>query len=130
MDFGYKHVRCVKCGVSTGNSLGIDDAVTRWNQRVADSRIAQLHSEIYHMKNRIAELDEELAIKQSIINRQVAIMGELAPESEHDKYSQEIPTHHPAGMLDEERVQRLYILGRRLYCSPSLRMGYRSDYRS
>ena len=55
--------------------MGIDDAVTRWNQRVADNRIAQLHSEIYHLKNRIAELDEELAIKQSIINRQVAMMA-------------------------------------------------------
>ena len=83
VDFGYKHVRCVKCGVSTGNSLGIDDAVKRWNQRVVDSRIAQLHSEIYHMKNHIAELDEELAIKQSIINRQVAIMGEMEHEAEH-----------------------------------------------
>ena len=69
VDFGYIHVRCVKCGVSTGNSLGIDDAVTRWNQRVAD--------------NRIAELDEELAIKQSIINRQVALMGEMEHEAEH-----------------------------------------------
>ena len=63
--------------------MGIDDAVTRWNQRVADNRIAQLHSEIYHLKNRIAELDEELAIKQSIINRQVAIMGEMEHEAEH-----------------------------------------------
>ena len=83
VDFGYKHVRCVKCGVSTGNSLGIDDAVTRWNQRVADNRIAQLHSEIYHLKNRIAELDEELAIKQSIINRQVAMMGEMEHECDY-----------------------------------------------
>ena len=83
VDFGYKHVRCVKCGVSTGNSLGIDDAVTRWNQRVADGRIAQLHSEIYHLKNRIAELDEELAIKQSIINRQVAMMGEMEHEGDY-----------------------------------------------
>ena len=83
VDFGYIHVRCVKCGVSTGNSLDIDDAVTRWNQRVADSRLAQLHSEIYHLKNRIAELDEELAIKQSIINRQVAIMGEMEHESDY-----------------------------------------------
>ena len=83
VDFGYIHVRCVKCGVSTGNSLGIDDAVTRWNQRTVDGRIAQLHSEIYHLKNRIAELDEELAIKQSIINRQVAMMGEMEHEAEH-----------------------------------------------
>ena len=83
VDFGYIHVRCVKCGVSTGNSLGIDDAVTRWNQRVADSRLAQLHSEIYHLKNRIAELDEELAIKQSIINRQVAMMGEMEHEGDY-----------------------------------------------
>lgn len=83
VDFGYIHVRCVKCGVSTGNSLGIDDAVTRWNQRTVDSRIAQLHSEIYHLKNRIAGLDEELAIKQSIINRQVAMMGEMEHEAEH-----------------------------------------------
>ena len=83
VEFGCIHVRCVKCGVSTGNSLGIDDAVTRWNQRVADNRIAQLHSEIYHLKNRIAELDEELAIKQSIINRQVAMMGEMEHEAEH-----------------------------------------------
>ena len=83
VDFGYIHVRCVKCGVSTGNSLDIDDAATRWNQRVTDGRIAQLHSEIYHLKNRIADLDEELAIKQSIINRQVAIMGEMEHEAEH-----------------------------------------------
>ena len=83
VDFGYIHVRCEKCGVSTGNSLGIDDAVTRWNQRVADGRLAQLHSEIYHLKNRIAELDEELAIKQSIINRQVAMMGEMEHESDY-----------------------------------------------
>lgn len=83
VDFGYIHVRCVKCGVSTGNSLGIDDAVTRWNQRTVDGRIAQLHSEICHLKNRIAELDEELAIKQSIINRQVAMRGEMEHEAEH-----------------------------------------------
>ena len=47
------------------------------DNRVADKRLAQLHSEIYHLKNRIAELDEELTIKQSIINKQVAIMGEM-----------------------------------------------------
>lgn len=82
VDFGYIHVRCDKCGVSTGNSLGIDDAVTHWNQRVADNRIAHLHGEIYHLKNRITELDDELRIKQSIINKQVAMMGEMEHEAE------------------------------------------------
>ena len=82
-DFGYVNVRCEKCGAVSNNYVGCADAVQHWNQRVADSRIAQLHSEIYHMKNRIAELDEELAIKQSIINRQVAIMGEMEHEAEH-----------------------------------------------
>ena len=47
----------------------------RGDNRVVDKRLAQLHGEIYHLKNRITELDEELRIKQSIINKQVAMMG-------------------------------------------------------
>lgn len=83
IDFGYVMVRCEKCGVTTVNCHNREYAYRHWNNRVADNRIAQLHSEIYHLKNRITELDDELRIKQSIINRQVAMMGEMEHEAEH-----------------------------------------------
>lgn len=82
VDAGYVYIRCEKCGVISNNYLGCADAVQHWNVRVTDNRIAQLHSEIYHLKNRITELDDELRIKQSIINKQVAMMGEMEHEAE------------------------------------------------
>ena len=75
VDTDYVLVRCEKCGTTTVFCLNREYAYRHWNNRVQDGRIAQLHSEIYHLKNRITELDEELRIKQSIINKQVAMMG-------------------------------------------------------
>lgn len=75
VDFGYVMVRCDKCGITTTNCQNHDYAAKFWNSRVTDNRLAQLHSEIYHLQNRITELGEELAIKQSIINKQVAMMA-------------------------------------------------------
>lgn len=82
VDTNYVLVRCDKCGTTTAFCLNREFASRFWNNRVQDSRIAQLHSEIYHLKNRITELDDELRIKQSIINKQVAMMGEMEHEAE------------------------------------------------
>ena len=75
VNFGYVQVRCNKCGAVSPSSLDRAQAANAWNSRVTDPRLAQLHTEIHYLKNQLAELESQLLIKQSIINKQVAMLG-------------------------------------------------------